>query len=122
MVRSRASLRGRIRARIGARAKRIARARTKERARTAAGAGGETLGAFALFYTHYVMTKDTIKMDESEEIRYQVRMPKELKNAFLRVAEARDETGAQAVRGMIREYIQEHKDALQRSVLDEIES
>jgi len=61
-------------------------------------------------------------MDESEEIRYQVRMPKELKNAFLRVAEARDETGAQAVRGMIREYIQEHKDALQRSVLDEIES
>lgn len=68
------------------------------------------------------MTKDIIKMDESEEIRYQVRMPKELKNAFLRVAEARDETGAQAVRGMIREYIQEHKDALQRSVLDEIES
>ncbi|WP_158666643.1 hypothetical protein [Salinibacter altiplanensis] len=68
------------------------------------------------------MTKDTRKMDESEEIRYQVRMPKELKNAFLRVAEARDETGAQAVRGMIREYIQEHKDALQRSVLDEIES
>jgi len=68
------------------------------------------------------MTKDTSNMDESEEIRYQVRMPKELKNAFLRVAEARDETGAQAVRGMIREYIQEHKDALQRSVLDEIES
>jgi hypothetical protein len=68
------------------------------------------------------MTKDISNMDESEEIRYQVRMPKELKNAFLRVAEARDETGAQAVRGMIREYIQEHKDALQRSVLDEIES
>ena len=68
------------------------------------------------------MTRDTSKMDDSgEEIRYQVRMPRELKNAFLRIAEARDETGAQAVRAMIREYIQRHKEALQRSVLDEVE-
>ena len=68
------------------------------------------------------MTKDTSEMDDSEEeIRYQVRMPRELKNVFLRIAEARDETGAQAVRAMIREYIQEHKGALQRSVLDEVE-
>ena len=77
--------------------------------------------ALALFHTHSVMTKDTRKMDDSEEeIRYQVRMPLELKNTFLRVARARDETGAQAVRGMIREYIQTNKDALQRSVLDEV--
>lgn len=86
------------------------------------GAGAETRRAFPLICTHHVMTKDTIDMDDSEEVRYQVRMPKELKKAFLRVAEARDETGAQAVREMVREYIQRNKDALQRSVLDEIES
>ena len=78
---------------------------------------------FRSFYTHSVMTKDTSKMDDSgEEIRYQVRMPRELKDTFLRIAEARDETGAQAVRAMIREYIQRHKEALQRSVLDEVEN
>jgi len=68
------------------------------------------------------MTIDTSIMDKSEEeIRYQIRMPQELKNTFLRIAEARDESGAQAVRAMIREYIQTNKDALQRSVLDEVE-
>ena len=87
--------------------------------------GGDTRGRNSpvspFFCAHYVMTKDTTEMDDSEEIRYQVRMPEQLKNTFLRVAEARDETGAQAVRGMIRSYIQEHKEALQRSVLDEVE-
>lgn len=57
-------------------------------------------------------------MADSEEVRYQVRMPRRLKDAFLRAAELQDRSGAQLVRDFVRGYISEHQDQMQYS-LDE---
>lgn len=50
------------------------------------------------------------------EVAYKVRLDEELRDAFLRVAEANDRTGAQLVRDFMREYIAENKDALQSRI------
>jgi antitoxin component of RelBE/YafQ-DinJ toxin-antitoxin module len=56
----------------------------------------------------------------SNEVSYRVRVDEDLKNAFLRVAEATDRTGAQLVRDFMRRYIKNNRDALQTSFLEEI--
>jgi antitoxin component of RelBE/YafQ-DinJ toxin-antitoxin module len=56
----------------------------------------------------------------SNEVSYRVRVDEDLKNAFLRVAEATDRTGAQLVRDFMRRYIKNNRDALQGSFLEEI--
>ena len=55
-----------------------------------------------------------------EESSYRVRVDKELKEAFLKVANACDRTGAQLVRDFMRRYTRENKDALQKDFLEEI--
>jgi predicted transcriptional regulator len=59
-------------------------------------------------------------MSNSPEVSYRVRLPKDLKNAFLKVANATDRTGAQLVRQFMREYVRKNRDALQRSFIEEI--
>jgi hypothetical protein len=49
-----------------------------------------------------------------------VRVDENLKDAFLKVAQATDRTGAQLVRDFMRRYIKNNRDALQESFLDEI--
>ena len=49
-----------------------------------------------------------------------VRVDQELKDAFLKVAEACDRTGAQLVRDFMRRYTRENRGALQRDLLEEI--
>ncbi|MEF8982835.1 hypothetical protein [Thiohalorhabdus sp.] len=58
--------------------------------------------------------------NSGEKIRYQVRVDEELKDAFLKVANACDRTGAQLVRDFMRRYTRENKDALQKDFLEEI--
>lgn len=71
---------------------------------------------------HQVITKCTQGDDDpmSNEVSYRVRVDEDLKNAFLRVAEATDRTGAQLVRDFMRRYIKNNRDALQGSFLEEI--
>jgi antitoxin component of RelBE/YafQ-DinJ toxin-antitoxin module len=56
----------------------------------------------------------------SEDSSYRVRVDQELKDAFLKVANACDRTGAQLVRDFMRRYARENRDALQRGPLEEI--
>ena len=63
------------------------------------------------------MSKTT---EKSTEVSYRVRLPKDLKNAFLKVANATDHTGAQLVRTFMRRYVRTNQDALQRSFIEEI--
>jgi antitoxin component of RelBE/YafQ-DinJ toxin-antitoxin module len=56
----------------------------------------------------------------SEDSSYRIRVDQELKNAFLKVADACDRTGAQLVRDFMRRYTRENRDALQRDLLEEI--
>lgn len=56
----------------------------------------------------------------SEDSSYRIRVDEELKNAFLKVADACDRTGAQLVRDFMRRYTRENKDALQKDFLEEI--
>ena len=55
-----------------------------------------------------------------EKSSYRIRVDEELRDAFLKVANACDRTGAQLVRDFMRRYTRENKDALQKSFLDEI--
>ena len=59
-------------------------------------------------------------MSDSDEVRYQVRMPRRLKDAFLRAAEAQDRSGAQLVRDFMRRYISENQDDLQYSIDEDL--
>jgi predicted transcriptional regulator len=59
-------------------------------------------------------------MSNSPEVSYRVRLPENLKNAFLKVADATDRTGAQLVRQFMRDYVRKNRDALQRSFIEEI--
>lgn len=54
------------------------------------------------------------------ESSYRVRVDEELKNAFLKVADACDRSGAQLVRDFMRGYTRENLDALQSDFLEEI--
>jgi antitoxin component of RelBE/YafQ-DinJ toxin-antitoxin module len=56
----------------------------------------------------------------AKEVSYRVRVDENLKDAFLKVAEATDRTGAQLVRDFMRRYIKNNRDALQGSFIDEI--
>jgi antitoxin component of RelBE/YafQ-DinJ toxin-antitoxin module len=56
----------------------------------------------------------------AKEVSYRVRVDENLKDAFLKVAQATDRTGAQLVRDFMRRYIKNNRDALQESFLDEI--
>jgi antitoxin component of RelBE/YafQ-DinJ toxin-antitoxin module len=56
----------------------------------------------------------------SEDSSYRIRVDQELKDAFLKVADACDRTGAQLVRDFMRRYARENRDALQRDLLEEI--
>jgi antitoxin component of RelBE/YafQ-DinJ toxin-antitoxin module len=71
-----------------------------------------------------VITLDTRKNHSgntmSEDSSYRIRVDQELKDAFLKVADACDRTGAQLVRDFMRRYARENRDALQRDLLEEI--
>ncbi|MCS3629396.1 hypothetical protein [Salinibacter ruber] len=56
----------------------------------------------------------------SGDSSYRIRVDQELKDAFLKVADACDRTGAQLVRDFMRRYTRENRDALQRDLLEEI--
>jgi antitoxin component of RelBE/YafQ-DinJ toxin-antitoxin module len=56
----------------------------------------------------------------SGDSSYRIRVDQELKDAFLKVADACDRTGAQLVRDFMRRYARENRDALQRDLLEEI--
>lgn len=56
----------------------------------------------------------------SEDSSYRIRVDRELKDAFLKVASACDRTGAQLVRDFMRRYTRENRDALQKDFLEEI--
>ncbi len=56
----------------------------------------------------------------SEDSSYRIRVDQDLKDAFLKVADACDRTGAQLVRDFMRRYTRENRDALQRDLLEEI--
>lgn len=51
---------------------------------------------------------------------YRVRVDEDLKDAFLKVADACDRTGAQLLRDFMRRYTRENRDALQQDFLEEI--
>jgi predicted DNA-binding protein len=55
-------------------------------------------------------------MADSEESSYRVRLPKGLKDAFLRVADRTDRTGAQLVRDFMRRYVRDNADRLQQDL------
>jgi predicted DNA-binding protein len=71
-----------------------------------------------------VITLDTLKSHSgytmSGDSSYRIRVDQELKDAFLKVADACDRTGAQLVRDFMRRYTRENRDALQRDLLEEI--
>jgi antitoxin component of RelBE/YafQ-DinJ toxin-antitoxin module len=54
------------------------------------------------------------------ESSYRVRVDEELKDAFLKVADACDRSGAQLVRDFMRRYTRENVDALQSNFLEEL--
>jgi antitoxin component of RelBE/YafQ-DinJ toxin-antitoxin module len=54
------------------------------------------------------------------EASYRVRVDEDLKDAFLKVAEACDRNGSQLVRDFMRRYTRENVDALQKDFLEEI--
>ncbi len=71
-----------------------------------------------------MITLDTLKNHEghtmSGDSSYRIRVDQELKDAFLKVADACDRTGAQLVRDFMRRYTRENRGALQRDLLEEI--
>ena len=71
-----------------------------------------------------MITLDTCKNHSrhtmSGDSSYRIRVDQELKDAFLKVADACDRTGAQLVRDFMRRYTRENRDALQRDLLEEI--
>ena len=71
-----------------------------------------------------MITLDTYKNHArhtmSGDSSYRIRVDQELKDAFLKVADACDRTGAQLVRDFMRRYTRENRDALQRDLLEEI--
>lgn len=56
------------------------------------------------------------------ESSYRIRVSEDLKRAFLKVAEATDQTGAQLVRRFMRQYVKDNRDALQKSFLDDLDA
>lgn len=68
-----------------------------------------------------INTQNTHKRDTmSEDSSYRIRVNEDLKDAFLKVADACDRTGAQLVRDFMRRYARENQDALQKDFLEEI--
>lgn len=54
------------------------------------------------------------------ESSYRVRVDEDLKDAFLKVANACDRNGSQLVRDFMRRYTRENVDALQSDFLEEL--
>lgn len=48
---------------------------------------------------------------EKKDATLLVRMPPELKDAFMRACEARDESAAQAIRAMVRQYVKDYMES-----------
>jgi hypothetical protein len=56
----------------------------------------------------------------NDQTRYTTRVPTKLRDAFLKVAEANDRSGAQLVRDFMRRYVKNNADALQQSFFEEV--